>query len=246
MRARFVFSLCAFASLTTSGIVASDGGDTHAELLHRFFAIDDGAPRQYRALRRFEARNDKLDKSAWMDVWTEADQSGFRYDVVSRGGSGYILSKVFLEALEAEQKMWQEGTSTRAAITADNYRFTECALGTTSSGRSPADELTCVNLEPRRKDVLLVSGAMFLDAETGDLVRVEGSLAKTPSFWTRRVEIRREYEGVGGVRVPVALESTASLKLAGLSTMSITYKYESVNGLRVGSPADGLNRIATR
>lgn len=238
----------------TPDIGASNGGATHAELLQRFFAIDDGAPRQYRALRRFEARNDKLDKSAWMDVWTEADRSGFRYDVISRGGSGYILSKVFLEALEAEQKMWREGTSTRAAITADNYRFTECAadvgltfdVGRTLSGSPAERDLICVTLEPRRKDVLLVTGSMFLDPETGDLVRVEGSLAKTPSFWTRRVEIRRQYERVGGVRVPVTVESTASLKMAGLSTMSITYKYESVNGQRVGSPAEGLNRIATR
>jgi hypothetical protein len=237
VRVRFASSLLAFASLMTPGIVASDGGASHAELLQRFFAIDDGAPRQYRALRRFEARNDKLDKSAWMDVWTEADQSGFRYDVISQGGSGYILSNVFLQALEAEQKMWQEGTSPRAAITADNYRFTECAdVGRTLSG-PPDRDLTCVALEPRRKDVVLVSGSMFLDPETGDLVRVEGALAKTPSFWTRRVEIRRQYERVGGVRVPVTVESTASLKLAGLSTMSITYKYESVNGQRVGSPA---------
>ena len=62
------------------------------------------APRQYRALRHFEARNDKLDKSAWMEVWTEADRSGFRYEVVGEGGSGYIRSQVFVKALETEQQ----------------------------------------------------------------------------------------------------------------------------------------------
>jgi hypothetical protein len=255
VRVRLVTSLCAFAFLMSQGAVASGGRGAHAEIVQRFLTIDDGAPRQVRALRRFEARNDKLDKSAWMEVWTEADETGFRYDIVGQGGSGYIIKKVFLEALEAEQTMWQDGASARAAISTDNYRFTECApdavrafdvgrtlsapavdVGRTLSGPPLDRHLTCVTLEPRRKEVLLVSGSMFLDPATGDLVRVVGSLSKTPSFWTRRVEISRQYERVGGVRVPVAVESTASLRLAGLSTMSITYRYESVNGQRVGSP----------
>ena len=37
-----------------------------------------------------------MDKTAWMDVWTEADgDGGFTYTVVAEGGSGYIRSKVF-------------------------------------------------------------------------------------------------------------------------------------------------------
>lgn len=226
---RTTILLAAFAN----GYDALAGGSSSATLLlQRFFAIEDTAPHQYRALRHFVARNEKLDKSAWMDVWTDADGSGFRYDVIAEDGSGYIRSKIFREALETERRMWRDGTSRRGAITEDNYVFVDCA--------SESPELTCVSLKPRRKDVMLVDGAIFLHPDTGDLVRMEGSLSKSPSFWTRRVDILRRYARIAGVRVPVAVESTASVRVAGLSTFAMTYEYESVNGRRVGSPEPAL------
>ena len=229
MDRRLIVSLFVGAAAVVSGIdaPAAANGSSSASL-QRFFEADDTAPYQFRALRHFEARNEKLDKSAWMEVWTEADRSGFRYEVVEEGGSGYIRSKVFVKALEAEQKMWGDGSAERGAISHDNYAFFDCD--------DESGGLSCVTLKPRRKDVLLVDGSIFLHPETGDLVRIEGLLAKTPSFWTNRVEIVRRYERISGVRVPVEFASTASVRLAGLSTFRITYDYETVNGAHVGSP----------
>ena len=224
---RILLICAAFASGLETRAGASKGS-TPAPL-QRFFEADDRPPHQYRALRHFDARNEKLDKSAWMEVWTEADRSGFRYDVVGEGGSGYIRSHVFVKALETERRMWSDGSAERGAITRENYAFVDCD--------TEADGLSCVTLKPRRKDVLLVDGSIFLHPDTGDLVRMEGSLARTPSFWTHRVEILRRYQRISGVRVPVEFASTASVRLAGFSTFRVTYEYESVNGMRVGSPA---------
>src|SRR6201999_3596155 len=88
-------------------------------------------------------------------------------------------------------------------------------------------------VKPKRKDMLLVDGAIFLRPEDGDLVRMEGKLVKTPSFWTRHVQITRWYKRLAGIRMPVALESTANVRVAGESTFRMTYTYESVNGVRV-------------
>jgi hypothetical protein len=93
-----------------------------------------------------------------------------------------------------------------------------------------------VGITPRRKDVLLVEGAIFVEPDEGDLRRIEGTLSKTPSFWTRRVEIVRRYEKIGGVRVPVSVESIATILIAGRSTFKMTYEYEIINGQRVGDP----------
>jgi len=77
------------------GHVAAAGRDSAAPvILQRFLALDDPTPTQFRALRHLEARNDKFEKSAWMDVWTEADATGFRYTVVCEDGSEYIRNKV--------------------------------------------------------------------------------------------------------------------------------------------------------
>jgi hypothetical protein len=46
----------------------------------------------------------------------------------------------------------------------------------------------------------------------------------------------RRYERLGGVRVPVSIESVAHVLIAGRSTFKMTYEYETVNGQRVGNP----------
>jgi len=186
-------------------------------------------PEQYRALRRLTAHNDHFGQHAQMVVWTDFDRAGgFRYEIVSEEGSSYIRSRVFRAALETERKMWASGDPERAALSIANYEFEE---------RGPAnDGLATVAVKARRKDVLLIDGFIFVTPADGDLVRIEGRLSKTPSFWTRRVEIVRRYERIAGVHVPVALESTAQVLIAGRSTFSMTYEYETINGRRVGHP----------
>jgi hypothetical protein len=84
--------------------------------------------------------------------------------------------------------------------------------------------------------VLLIDGSIFVQPESGDLTRIEGRLSKAPSLWTRRVEIVRRYERIGGVRVPVSIESIAQVLIAGRSTFKMTYEYETINGQHVGDP----------
>ncbi|HEX7139595.1 MAG TPA: hypothetical protein VF219_17210, partial [Vicinamibacterales bacterium] len=127
-----------------------------------------------------------------------------------------------LAALEAEQAAVSSGDRDQAALTVANYEFL---------GMSPAPvNLVKVDVRPRRKHVMLVDGSLFLEAESADLVRIEGELSRRPSLWTRNVKIQREYARVEGVHVPVAMSSTASVLVVGTSTFSMTYKYVEVNG----------------
>jgi hypothetical protein len=208
--------------------VGATGPTGASLLLQRFLALDDPTPTQFRALRHLEARNEKFDKSAWMDVWTAADASGFRYDIVGEDGSDTIRSKVFRAALDLERNMWAAGEPDSGALTPDNYVFEE-------RGAQP-DGLASLVVKPRHKGVLMVDGSIFLNPDDGELVRMEGQLTKTPSFWTRRIEIVRWYQRIAGVRMPTALETVAMVRIAGVSTFRMTYEYESINGQRVGSP----------
>ena len=124
--------------------------------------------------------------------------------------------------------MWAAGTPDEGALTPANYVFED-------RGAQP-DGLASLGMKPRRKGILLVDGSIFLNPDDGELVRMEGRLSKTPSFWTRRVEIVRWYQRIAGFRMPTALESVANVRIAGLSTFRMTYEYESINGQRVGNP----------
>jgi hypothetical protein len=211
----------ALASDLPIGAQADDSG--LPQVLQRFLETLDDGPSSYRAFRRLEVRNGRLSDAAWMNVWTTADTSGFTYEIVDQGGSGYVRDRVFLPALETERTSW--GAGARGALTPDNYTFED--RGAESTG------LAWIGVKPRRKDVLLVNGSIFLRPHDGDLVRVEGTLSRTPSFWTRKVEIVRRYDRIAGIRVPVALESVASILIAGKATFTMSYEYSNVNGVEV-------------
>ena len=91
-------------------------------------------------------------------------------------------------------------------------------------------------MKPKRKDILLVEGAIFVQPGDVEMTRIEGKLSKTPSFWTRRVEVVRKYERKAGVRVPISIESVAHVLIAGRSTFKMTYEYQTINGQQVGNP----------
>jgi hypothetical protein len=227
------------AALLVAHTSARGTGTRSAPIVQRFLALDDPTPTQFRALRHLEARNDKFEKSAWMDVWTEADESGFRYTIVCEDGSDYIRSKVFRATLDMERQVWAAGGADEGALTAANYVFEE-------RGAQP-DGLASVTVKPRRKGVLLVDGSIFLNPDDGELVRMEGQLTKTPSFWTRKVGIVRWYQRIAGFRMPTQLESVANVRIAGESTFRMTYDYETINGQRVGNPQPKtLARATTR
>ena len=68
---------------------------------------------------------------------------------------------------------------------------------------------------------------------TGDLVEVAGRLAKSPSAWTRWIDVVRTYARRNGVRVPVSMDSDASVRVVGFSEFHMTYDYQAINGAPV-------------
>ena len=101
------------AGLAAPVVLAAEAPTPTARQRRRSSAVSlarQSAPTAYRALRHLDACNERMEKTAWMDVWTEADrEGGFKYTVVAEGGSGYIRSKVFLASLEKERKMYASG-----------------------------------------------------------------------------------------------------------------------------------------
>jgi hypothetical protein len=183
---------------------------------------------QYRALRRMHAVSERFDHEGWMEAWTELDARGFRYEIVSERGSDTVRNRVLRTLLKREQELIAKGDFGRGELTPENYEFGEETSG--------PNGVRYIPIKPKRKDSMLIDGRMVLSPD-GDLLRVEGLLAKNPSFWTSQVHVTRYYSRVDGVRVPIATESIAKVKFAGRSRLTVDYEYESVNGRPVGALA---------
>jgi len=226
----------AFLSGAFSPAVATQESErgTDQVVVQRFLSRTDEPLTRYRALRYLEARNDRFNKHGWIEAWTELGPSGFAYEIVREGGSEYIRIKVLRALLENEERLFATGNADRSALTPQNYELLD--------GEAVEPGVVKLVARPRRRDVALVDGAVFVTQDDAELLRVEGRLAKSPSVWIKRVDVVRQYGRVSGMRVPMRLDSIAQVRLAGVSTLTMTYDYEMINGVHVAAS----NAVASR
>jgi hypothetical protein len=222
----------AFTALATAE--PAPPAPTFEPVLQRFLTRADEPLIEYRGTRYLEGRNDRLNLNAWMEVATELGASGFHYRVIREGGSDMIRGRVFRSMLDNEEKLFATGDAARSGFNALNYDLTPAAP--TEGG------LFKLLARPKRRDVNLIDGAVFVTDTDADLVRVEGRLAKNPSFWAKRVDVVKQYGRIGGLRVPLRVDSIAQMRLAGTATLTMTYDYQMINGINV-TPS---NAIASR
>jgi len=199
------------------------GAAATGAIIDRFLAPDREPLISYRAFRQLTASTQGGRLRATIEAWTTLDPvKGFSYEIVSEMGSPVIRRKVLRAALEAERKAIGSPDAANAALTRANYEF----LGI----EDDRDDLTRVDVKARRRHMMLIDGSLYLNTDSADLVKVEGSLSQRPSIWTKKVRIVREYDRLEGVHVPVAMKSTADVLIVGASSFSMTYRYVEING----------------
>ena len=113
----------------------------------------------------------------WLEVETTLSNNTLVWKVLSEGGSGSIRNRVLRKALAGEADLVATGQGPRGALTLDNYEFASGVAGR-------------IELRPRRRDTLLISGSALVSEENAELLEINGRLTKNPSFWTRDVDVR--------------------------------------------------------
>lgn len=217
-----------------SGSSDSSAAAASAALLDRFLSRDEEPLTRYVGTRCLEATSERFKATGSMQVAVHlSPERGFEWTVVHEEGSGYVRNKVLRKTLEGEREMVARGEPGRAAVSRENY---EIGLRPPDGTAAEHDFGTLrLQITPRRRDTLLVHGSVLLTDPEAELLEVQGQLAKSPSWWTTKVHVVRTYGRVNGVRVPVAMSSTAQVRFAGRSQFRMTNAYEHVNGRPTGT-----------
>jgi len=108
------------------------------------------------------------------------------YQVLEIAGDETIKQQVIARYLSAQVRAAAIPASS-VAITLTNYKFRY--QGAVKTGESTAYVFL---ITPRRKREGLIKGALWLDGETGAVVRESGFLVKRPSIFVKRVDVTRE------------------------------------------------------
>jgi hypothetical protein len=208
-----------------------------ALVLRRFLDRPDEPVVRYEGRWRLEAENPRWSLKGWLVAGVKLDPAtGFEYSAMDEGGSERIRRHL-RELLERERQAHATGQAARSSLTVDNYEITAA---------DPAEDGYRLALRPRRREDRLVEGFLVVRAADAELLRLEGRLAKRPSFWTREVRIVREYGRAAGQRVPLTQFTSARMLLAGTSRLRIAFEYDSVNGFEVSREAAGARVPDTR
>lgn len=120
------------------------------------------------------------------------------YQVLESEGDRTVRQQVIVRYLSADVAAAAIPASS-VAITPQNYQFRY--KGTTSDDGPP---VYVFQITPRKKRDGLIKGELWLDGETGSVVRQSGYLVKGPSIFVRRVEVTRETvlrDGIAAARV---------------------------------------------
>lgn len=214
------------ASALTAGLKAEarEGeGEFEPGFIQRVVAQTTRAGITVRATRDLRAGTLSGKHEGWMRVETTQTPGGaFSWTVLAEGGSDRTREKIFLAVLETEAQSWREGDRDAAALTPANYTFTPL---------DASDGHVKIRLTPKRQDKHLIDGILTVSRD-GYPVRLEGKLAKSPSFWVKSVRVVKEYGRFAGVALPTVLETTADVRMVGKSTFTMRYDYREVNGRR--------------
>ena len=79
-------------------------------------------------------------------------------------------------------------------------------------------------MKPRHKRAGLFKGSIYLDTLSGSLVRSEGTIVKSPSFFIRDIRFVQDYTDIDGYTLPVQLHTTAKARFVGPAVVDIFHR----------------------
>jgi len=174
------------------------------------------ALQQYSVDRTYLVKTDggKLRSEAHVSMSYKAPDTK-AFTVVSENGPAMIRNLVnSLLKMEAEAAIG--GSTHDNSVTPANYLFTLV-------GQEEIDGSPClvVQATPKRRDICLFEGKVWIDAKEFAIVKIAGEPAKNPSFWIKRATFVRQYQKIEGNWLPLKDETVAQVRVFGKNTLTI-------------------------
>lgn len=138
-----------------------------------------------------------------------------RYMIQSHWGSGraeYVVKNVLQHEIEITASAEKLAGN---ALTEQNYDFQYL-------GSVVQDGHSCflLQLKPKRKESGLVDGRVWVDKDSFLVRRVEGELAKSPSWWVKTVHVDLVYSDFQGAWLQTRMNAVAEVRCFGKQELS--------------------------
>jgi hypothetical protein len=184
-----------------------------------------GAQRQERAMQGssmevdIEASLPRLKKHGRLHGLRRISRLGrITYEALRFEGDNSVKHHVIARYLAAEAEAQADG-SPSLAVSPANYKFKY--RGPMETGGQTVEVF---QVTPRRRQVGLFKGEIWIDANTFLCVRESGRFVKVPSIFLKKIEFVKEYEIRDGVSVPRQIHSMVDTRLVGPAELTIDFR----------------------
>lgn len=210
---------CGYRAATPSAsapeAIQGQGGDVLARYL-------DVSQRKIRLsatmVARFVGRLPQAGRQAEIQAQRVVQPTGsVEYRVIHRAGDSGVQKDVIARFMNAEMESASKEMAS-ISITPAHYRFRY-----RGQKENQGMVVHVFDVTPRRKEIGLFKGEIWLDAETGLTVREAGRLVKTPSVFLKQVDFAREYAIQNGRAVPKMLKTNVMTRFWGPAEIEILY-----------------------
>jgi outer membrane lipoprotein-sorting protein len=145
---------------------------------------------------------------------------GKTYTVISQSGSSILLHFGLKPLLENEQTINQPGNVEKSWFNSANY-----VMKLNSAAVQKLNGRDCFALDIKPKEVApnLIIGTMWVDAQDGTLVQIDGVASKNPSAFSGTTHMMREYTNINGYSMAIHARAESDSALLGRTVVTIDY-----------------------
>jgi len=191
-----------------------------AEVLQRYLTASETQKSAMRGMRSdvdIDAKLPKLKKEGRLHALRSISKVGqVTYRMLGFSGDNTIKKDVIARYLNAEVQA--QGNGQDLSITPANYKFKFRGL----QGHD-GQQVYVFSVAPRKKEVGLFKGEIWLDPATCMPLREQGRFVKNPSIFFRRMEFVRTYDIQDGVSRPLHIDSVVQTRIVGPVELSINF-----------------------
>lgn len=219
-RSLFLCLLAVAVPVFADAIPADNSSQLSQQVLARYFAAVSEQTPKTRGLEMdmdFSARLPRLKKEGVMLAKRIVSSLGkISFVVKSFTGDNSVRNYVIIKYMSGEAEIADKAME--AGVNPKNYKFKYKRLSS-FNGRP----VHVFELSPRKKQLGLFKGELWVDEETALPVRESGSLVKSPSVFLKKVHFTRTYGIYNGTAVPARVESIVETRIAGKAVLDIRY-----------------------
>src|ERR1700751_3180726 len=165
----------------------------------------------YQVIREYHlsgANNSKANSEVVAEVdFRPPASKDYRIQLSSGSNRGQQIAR---RVLDKEVESASNENQARATLTRENYDFTYIGDVILAGQRC-----YLLGLKPKRNETYLISGQVWVDQRSFIVRQVEGEVAKTPSWWLKKIHIKLTFGDLGGIWVQTNMEVAADVRVFG-------------------------------